>query len=189
MERGRNIRVVLDRDISRVNSSKLHRGPFSTLGLSWNLIAIGSDNILSPLGARPFSAPTIRYYASVPLWRIVVILHPNKWELTHWGRDKMGAIFQTTFSTGYSWIKMYEFRIKSNKISLKFVPKVPINNIPALVQIMTWCRSGDKPLSEPMMDSLLTHICVTRPQRVKYEQQIPVQIGMDGHVYRWDTNQ
>ena len=55
----------------------------------------------------------------------------------------------------------------SNKISLKFVPKGPINNIPALVQIMAWRRSGDKPLSEPMMVSLLTHICVTRPQWVK----------------------
>ena len=50
------------------------------------------------------------------------------------------------------------------KISLKFVPKGPMNNSPALVQIMTWRRSGDKPLSEPMMVSLLTHICVTRPQ-------------------------
>ena len=52
------------------------------------------------------------------------------------------------------------------KISLKFVPKGPINNIPALVQIMAWRRSGDKPLSEPMMVSLLMHICVTRPQWV-----------------------
>ena len=50
----------------------------------------------------------------------------------------------------------------SIKISLKFVPKGPINNNPALVQIMAWRRSGDKPLSEPMMASLLTHICVTR---------------------------
>ena len=54
----------------------------------------------------------------------------------------------------------------SIRISLKFVPKGPINNIPALVQIMAWRRSGDKPLSEPMMVSLLTHICVTRPQWV-----------------------
>ena len=54
-----------------------------------------------------------------------------------------------------------------NKISLKFVPKGPINNIPSLVQIMAWCRPGDKPLSEPMMVSSLTHICVTRPQWVK----------------------
>ena len=51
-------------------------------------------------------------------------------------------------------------------ISLKSVPNGPINNIPALVQIMAWCRPGDKPLSEPMMVSLPTHICVTRPQRV-----------------------
>ena len=55
----------------------------------------------------------------------------------------------------------------SIKISLKFVPKGPINNIPALVQIMAWCRPGDKPLPEPMMVSLLTHICVNRPQWVK----------------------
>ena len=37
---------------------------------------------------------------------------------------------------------------------------------PALVQIMAWRRPGDKPLSGPMMVSLLTHICVTRPQWV-----------------------
>ena len=37
------------------------------------------------------------------------------------------------------------------KISLKFVPKGPINNIPALLQIMAWRRPGDKPLSEPML--------------------------------------
>ena len=44
----------------------------------------------------------------------------------------------------------------SIKISLKFVPKGLINNIPALVQIMAWRRSGDKPLSEPMMVGLPT---------------------------------
>ena len=52
----------------------------------------------------------------------------------------------------------------SIKISLKFVPRGPINKIPALVQIMAWRRPGDKSLSEPMMVRLLTHICVTRPQ-------------------------
>ena len=51
-------------------------------------------------------------------------------------------------------------------ISFRFVPKGLINNIPALVQIMAWRRPGDKPLSEPMMVNLLTHICVTRPQWV-----------------------
>ena len=57
----------------------------------------------------------------------------------------------------------------SIKISLKFLPQGPINNNPALVQIMAWRRSGDKPLSEPMMVSLLTHICVARPQWVKID--------------------
>ena len=54
------------------------------------------------------------------------------------------------------------------KISLKFVPYGPINNIPALVQIMAWRWSGDKPLSEPMMGRLPTHICVTRPQWLQF---------------------
>ena len=39
----------------------------------------------------------------------------------------------------------------SIKVSLKFVPKGPINNMPALVKIMAWRRPGDKSLSEPMM--------------------------------------
>ena len=49
------------------------------------------------------------------------------------------------------------------EISLKFVASGPINNIPVLVQIMAWRRQGDKPLTEPMMVRLPTHICVTRP--------------------------
>ena len=75
-------------------------------------------------------------------------------------------IFKRIFFYGNVWISI--------KISLKFVPKGPIYNIPALVQIMAWRRPGAKPLSEPrlelsepMMDSLPTHICVTRPQWVK----------------------
>ena len=54
------------------------------------------------------------------------------------------------------------------KISLMFVPKGPIKNIPALVQIMAWRRPGDKPLSEPMLIFVPTHICVIRPQWVNW---------------------
>ena len=32
--------------------------------------------------------------------------------LTHWGRDNMAAIFQTTFSNAFSWMKMYKFRLR-----------------------------------------------------------------------------
>ena len=73
----------------------------------------------------------------------------------------MAAIFETTFSN--------EIFLNENmiKISLKFVTKGPINHNPAMVQIMAWRQSGNKPLSEPMMILLLMHICVTRPQWVK----------------------
>ena len=47
-----------------------------------------------------------------------------------------------------------------------FIPKGQINNIPTLVQIVAWCRPGDRPLSEPMMISLQPLICITGPQWV-----------------------
>ena len=37
------------------------------------------------------------------------------------------------------------------KISLKFVPKGLIDNKTALVQVMAWHRTGNKPLPEPML--------------------------------------
>ena len=37
------------------------------------------------------------------------------------------------------------------QISLKLVRRSPIDNKPALVQVMAWRRPGDKPLSEPML--------------------------------------
>ena len=37
------------------------------------------------------------------------------------------------------------------QISLKFVPRSPIDNKPALVQVMAWRWTGDKPLPEPMV--------------------------------------
>ena len=70
-------------------------------------------------------------------------------------------IFKCIFLNENVWISI--------KISLKFVPKGSISNIPALVQIMAWRRPGSKPLSESMMVSLQTHICVTLPQWVKWQ--------------------
>ena len=84
--------------------------------------------------------------------------------LTHWGRDRTAAILQTTFSKAFSCKKIYEFRLIFHWC---FIPKSQINNTPALVQIMAWRRPGNKPLSERMMVSLMTHLCVTRPYWVK----------------------
>ena len=68
-------------------------------------------------------------------------------------------VFKYIFLNENAWILL--------QISLKFALKCLINNISSLVQIMAWRRPGDKPLSEQMMVSLLTHICVVRPQWVK----------------------
>ena len=76
------------------------------------------------------------------------------------GRHFADDIFKCIFLNENVWTAI--------EISLKFVSKGPINFIPALVQKMARCRSGNKPLSEPMMVSSLTHICVTRPEWVKY---------------------
>ena len=87
------------------------------------------------------------------------------------------------------WIFLNENLWISIEISLKFVPKDTINNIPALVQIMAWRRPGDKPLSEPMMVNLLTHICVTRPQRVKELRNFSSvsRQGLVNPTYAWSS--
>ena len=41
------------------------------------------------------------------------------------------------------------------QISLKYVPRSPNDNKPALVQVMAWRRSGDKPLAGPMMTQFI----------------------------------
>ena len=86
------------------------------------------------------------------LWHCINTLRPKQN-----GRQFPDDIFKRISLNETVWIL----------ISLKFVPRVPINNIPTLVQMMAWRRPGDKPLSEPIMVSLLTHICVARPQWVK----------------------
>ena len=75
------------------------------------------------------------------------------------GRHFADDTFKCIFLNESVWIPI--------TISLEFVPKGPINNIPALVHMMAWRRPGNKPLSESMMVRLPMHIYVTRPQWVK----------------------
>ena len=70
-------------------------------------------------------------------------------------------IFKCIFLNKNVWISL--------KISLTFVPKVPNNNTPVSVQIMVWRWPGDKPLSGPMIVSLVMHICVSQPQWINKE--------------------
>ena len=83
--------------------------------------------------------------------------------LTHWGRDKMDAISQRTFPRAFSLMLFVVFWLYFH---WNIFARVKLTIKSAMVQLMAWRRSGDKPLSEPMMVSLLTHICVTRPQWV-----------------------
>ena len=72
----------------------------------------------------------------------LVLLNTLKLRLN--GRHFADDIFKCIFLNENVWIP--------SNISLKFDPQGPINNIPALVQIMAWRRPGDKPLSGPMID-------------------------------------
>ena len=51
----------------------------------------------------------------------------------------------------FKWIFLNENDRIPIQISLKFVPSSPIDNKPALVQVMAWRLFGAKPLPESMM--------------------------------------
>ena len=63
------------------------------------------------------------------------------------GRHLPDNIFKCIFLNENVWISL--------EISLKFVPKVPINNIPQLVLIMAWRRPGNKPLLYPLHNEVV----------------------------------
>ena len=125
--------------------------------LSWSLIHGSSWSGLIKLGpgssTKPLSEPKLTYHPCGSATFNTLRPRQN-------GRHLLDDIFKWIFLNENVWISI--------KISLKFVPRGPISNIPALVQIMAWRRPGDKPLSEPMMVNLLTPICVTRPQWVNW---------------------
>ena len=105
-----------------------------------------------------------------------------KWSLLNTLRQRQNGLHFTDDT--YRCIFLNENVCISIEISLQFEPKGPINNMLALVQIMAWHRPGDKPLSEPMMVSLLTHICVTRTQWVKSGFYVFPSLCVSGH-HHW----
>ena len=96
------------------------------------------------------------YHYNNSVWLTVCCI--NKLRPMQNGHQFPDDIFQCIFFNENVWISI--------KISVKFVPKGPINNIPALVEIMAWRWPGNKPLSEQMMVRLLMHMCITRTQWV-----------------------
>ena len=100
---------------------------------------------------------------AVPVNREGWLNVPSYLRMRQNGRHFTDNVLKCIFLNENMWI--------SFKIPLKFVPKGPINNIPVLVQIMAWRRPGDKPLYEPMLVFVQTHICVNRPQWVNTEAE------------------
>ena len=118
------------------------------------------------LTLRNVSNHVLRHELQVLCSPVINTLRPRQ-NRRHFADD----IFKCIFLNKNVWIPI--------KISLKFVPQGPINSIPALVQIMAWRRPGDKPLSGPMIVRLPTHICVTRPQWVKFP------INSQAIIWQW----
>ena len=99
------------------------------------------------------------------------------------GQDFADDIFKHIFFNENVWIAI--------EISLKFVPRGQINNIPALVQIMAWCRPGD---TETLLVCLVVHIFMTvlhtTKQTLEYNvcfrvySNITLRAKYNGSLYR-----
>ena len=89
----------------------------------------------------------INFYIHVNVQSAIIF---NTLRQRHNGRHFVDDIFKCIFVNKNIWISI--------TISLKFVPKGPVDTIPTLVEIMAWRRPGDKPLSEPTKLDY-RHIC------------------------------
>ena len=76
--------------------------------------------------------------------------------VTHLPLDKMAAILADNI---FKHIFLNENIRTVIEISLKFVPRGLIYNTPALVKVMAWLRTGDKPLPEAMMTQF-ANVCM-----------------------------
>ena len=153
-------------DSTIVSSHFLHTCPEHTFSSSFCVKEVYSDKALSNIHQGTVSIKMPCYQFSN--------IHFNTLRPRQNGRHSADGTFKFIFLNQENiWIPI--------KISLKFVPKGPININPSMVQIMVWRRAGAKPLSEPMLVSLLTQICVTRPQWVKGRTTISSLNGIPLH--------
>ena len=131
--------------------------------LNWNLYIFIKKNALENVTCKMAAILCRPQCVKAQAWRNNYI---NNFMLIQWLIHAMNIILLRIRHFQMGFLQWKYTNINRNFIE---VPRVLINNIPALVQIMAWHRAGDKPLSEPMMVSLLMHICVARPQWVKLD--------------------
>ena len=80
----------------------------------WNLflmVQLTKVNIGSGNGMAPNRQHAIAWTNDEPVYCWIYV-SAGFIELTHWGWDKMDAISQTTFSSAFSWMKMFELWLK-----------------------------------------------------------------------------
>ena len=78
--------------------------------------------------------------------------HQYQWHTDNLSTSLVHSLFNCHFADDiFKRIFMKEKFCILIKISLKCVPKGPFDNKSLLVQVMAWCRPGDKPLSEAML--------------------------------------
>ena len=95
--------------------------------------SINSNINASAIGNKRWERTVVKYLFTIP-----DMTNLNLYLNTLWPRQNClhsADIFKCNFVNGNAYIKT----------SLKFIPEVRINNIPALVPIMAWRRRGDKP--------------------------------------------
>ena len=79
-------------------------------------------------------------------------LEEDRNHLTHLPLEKNGTILVDNI---FKCIFLNENDIIAIQISLKLVPRRPINNKSALVQVMVWRQTGDKQFPEPMLTQFI----------------------------------
>ena len=144
------INIKRDGITPKVISSKclFYLRRFQLRGSNWQNFKTGSSNGFTENSRQAVTWPNVESVSR----RHVALLWNN--ELTHWGRDKCLPFRRRQF-------EMHFLERKCIKFHFTFVPKGPINNIPALVQnrrqTIIWANNIRLP----------THICGTRPQWIK----------------------
>ena len=89
-----------------------HRVHYDVIVMEWLYPSFVRDFVTHPrheynvVSAVPLLRLGHRLVTSNSPMRMVLPIHI----LTHWGRDKVDAIFQTTLSNAYSWMKIFGFR-------------------------------------------------------------------------------
>ena len=82
--------------------------------------------------------------------------------LTHWGREEINAVLQKTFLSAFSWLKMYESRLRFH---WSLFLRVQLTLVTVKTGILGWARSIQS--DAVMTRSNITPYCTIRISELK----------------------